>query len=708
VNNEDLQTIDLTHAGGVPTASEIREVLERVRTSRHMVRIITRSPQVVGVLREALEASPSLTFAVHPVGGRGSVQSALIIRPKVRVIDVGYGNEIIKVAPAFEASGYGRPAVAIFSLNRPERVIHAFEMGYDVYVTDKFDQQGTDVYAEDPGQLQDLEAGLRDLLVDAFTAKWRNELLRNVPASGRAASERTVLARAETEGRREAERRFSQQFRGLLSSALLAGEFDLVIDGTPDGSGADNKRRLYEPAAARHPGMKFVYQGGEKASIGEASFSAVAADFDEMTDAHGVRHVSCNTTALSTLGETVGRVLGVPLIIDNTAVRRAADPGDLKGGVTSIQYAAGYHHGPDFLSVFSPEDQARIAGVNTDAALSGSLTRFHVHVLSMRRADGQRLDRRAVQRALAVHSRIALVEFPNGSFNSTLLNELAHNLLPQWASWTPEGANHPLVPITTVWETDDPSELRVLYAVPQESIVAPGNVNLADALFGQAGKDASLAVVNDATGIPQLVAGIETRLPVRGLEQQQVPPIGGGVTVDRLQAWIVGAQQGENVDRRLMQAAEHDNPRLFWAQVDEAGADRDTVQRILDGTYSGGPGAAPAHPADATVQAAQSKPDQARIGVVSADGRIAIAVIEEPKMGEDGRMSYPNPAFAMFAAMEAAAGVMAKGGKLPPALGGRGNLRQEAGLLVIDPEGQPLDLDISRAIVSVRKAEESK
>jgi hypothetical protein len=76
--------------------------------------------------------------------------------------------------------------------------------------------------------------------------------------------------------------------------------------------------------------------------------------------------------------------------------------------------------------------------------------------------------------------------------------------------------------VLTVQETDDPSQLRLIYAVPQESIVAPGNVNAADALLGQASHDASMAIVNDMAGITQLVSNLETRLPVKGLDEAMV------------------------------------------------------------------------------------------------------------------------------------------------------------------------------------------
>lgn len=422
------------------------------------------------------------TFQKH-ILGHDSKQKVFIIQPRIDCVTVGYGNEAIKVIPAFEASGFGVPNVAIFSLDRRERVIHAFEMGYNVYITDRFEKDTSskktvNLYLNYPERLAAFEAELKGLV---------------------------------------GEEHFSRQYKGLLSKAFQEGRFNLIIDATPEGAAPENKKLLYKPALSANPDLKVIYQGGEKEGIAEMSFSAATADYDKIYKTGSLRQVSCNTTFLSTLALTILRWLKTDLAIDNLAFRRVVDPGDVKGAVITSQFATAYHHGPDLYTVTPEEYIGFIKGkVNTDASQSGATTNYHIQIQYLRRVDGRPLYKKEAQEALKERSygRLAVVDFPKDEFDSTRINEIAHNLLPQYLKNTPLGANHILIPIVTVQETDDPSELRIIAAVPQESIVAPSNVNAAHALFGLASQEASLAVVNDALGIAGIKQAVEKRLPL--------------------------------------------------------------------------------------------------------------------------------------------------------------------------------------------------
>lgn len=510
--NENDQTVYvLVEVADAISRANFDRLMRRAAAAQKLIRIVVpqRSPIESRLSEYRKSGSDSgLVTGSHTIWRDGKLWTAFTIQPAKRIVFNGFGNENIKLTAAFRAAGFTNVAVTINSLDRIERVIHAFKMGYDMYVTDR-----------SPDALDTFAHQLRRLLRDSVAATERNRLLDGLPPSSRATAFGRIAREADKAAEAQVDTWFERQFKGALSvDALVDGQFDLVVDGAPDKVGAKNMEILYKPAMERNPHLKVVIQGGEGKSVAEASFNIITAVLEGIQPKRTVRHVSCNTTGLSTMVASFVDALGVPLLVDNTAIRRSVDPGDKKSVAISVGYDAGYHHWPDAQTVLS-EDHLELVEANTDAA-QASVTRFHVHVMSLRRQDGQKLDKQAAQEILAVQPRVALVDFTDGIFDTTALNELFHNLLQQRFTWLPEGASHSLMPIVTVQETDDPSELRLLYAVPQESIVAAGNVNAAQVLLGLVNsKDAALTIVNEAVGINALVSEIESSLPVHGLDQ---------------------------------------------------------------------------------------------------------------------------------------------------------------------------------------------
>jgi len=520
--------------------ADIWPILEQVRQTGKLVRILLPEGSIAEQnlkkilstgLETKIEAMKGLNFSTHSVTRGRDKFTAFIIAPQVPYVIVGYGNEAIKVAPTLEASGFGKPAVAVNSLERIERVIHAFLMGYDVYhadqvQVDKESKKEVLLYNQEPQKLTEFEGKLFKALVDGCIVKARNELLGGLLLSERGDSVKVnkVIAQAKEKGEREASEMFKKQYKGLFSVALNRGEFKVVVDATPEKIGAQNKKLFYEPAAKLYPGMLFIYQGGEEQGVGY-SFSNVSTDYNKLLMEKHIRHVSCNTTGLSTEALSIIEYLGVAMAIDNLAIRRVADPGDFKGGVAATQLQFAYHHGPDLIAV-TPDnlqkalqipEQADKGGklmyyINTDAAQTGGVTLYHHHVLSLVRLDGKPIDINEVKKALAARPDVALVDFPAGIFNGVRVVELSHNLLPQAVREAPDGANHVLVPVVMVRATDDPSEVMLIYAVPQESIVARGQAHIIHAALRMASKDASTEIVDDATGATALVEALETRL----------------------------------------------------------------------------------------------------------------------------------------------------------------------------------------------------
>lgn len=283
---------------------------------------------------------------------------------------------------------------------------------------------------------------------------------------------------------------------GSLEDALP--NTDIVIDGTPGKVGAENLKNIY----SKYDGLKVIFEGGEKAGEGVASFSS-GSNYETVTTGNKVvRVVSCNTTGMDRLINPIAEEHEI--IVDNTANRRLADPGTSgKGNPDAVTYQANYHHGPDLMTVLSEKAKANIAGINTDAAMIPT-THFHFHVLTVRGVNGQ-LNAEKVKQILKVQSRVALVEFPGNLFDTAQILDIDQSML--------SGAAHPFVIIAQVQDSGIKGDVKILYAVPQESDVVPENANALQAMTGLFAKDPAIRVVNEAMGIDNIKAGLEKRLP---------------------------------------------------------------------------------------------------------------------------------------------------------------------------------------------------
>jgi len=82
-------------------------------------------------------------------------------------------------------------------------------------------------------------------------------------------------------------------FKDLLAAC------DVIVDCSPKPQGLKNKEQYYLPA-----GVKVIYQGGEKAPVGQASFTAQC-NYEQCVGLDHVRVVSCNTTGLA---RTIGAI----------------------------------------------------------------------------------------------------------------------------------------------------------------------------------------------------------------------------------------------------------------------------------------------------------------------------------------------------------------------------------------------------------------
>ncbi|HYB04786.1 MAG TPA: type II glyceraldehyde-3-phosphate dehydrogenase, partial [Nitrososphaerales archaeon] len=108
------------------------------------------------------------------------------------------------------------------------------------------------------------------------------------------------------------------------TSKELISESDIVIDATPEDVGSQNKQ-MYEAL-----GKKAIFQGGEEHEVTGTSFVAQC-NFDRARDKKFVRVVSCNTTALCRLLNSLDQDFGISKA-NVVIARRAADPDESSKG----------------------------------------------------------------------------------------------------------------------------------------------------------------------------------------------------------------------------------------------------------------------------------------------------------------------------------------------------------------------------------------
>jgi len=149
----------------------------------------------------------------------------------------------------------------------------------------------------------------------------------------------------------------------------LLKQVDVVVDTTPDGTGAKNKP-LYEKY-----GVKYIFEGGEKHSLTNLSFVA-ARNYLENLNKQGTRVVSCNTTAICRVVGAIHERIGVKRA-RISIFRRASDPWEShkKGIINTVvpELEIPSHHGPDAQTVIKDLDIITLAA-------KGSHNLYHLHM----------------------------------------------------------------------------------------------------------------------------------------------------------------------------------------------------------------------------------------------------------------------------------------------------------------------------------------
>ncbi|AIY89531.1 type II glyceraldehyde-3-phosphate dehydrogenase [Geoglobus acetivorans] len=260
----------------------------------------------------------------------------------------------------------------------------------------------------------------------------------------------------------------------------LLDKADVVVDCSPGKVGAENKP-LYEKK-----GVKAIFQGGERAHVAEASFSALA-NYDEAVGKNFVRVVSCNTTGLARVLSIIKDMYSIKKV-RATMIRRVVDPKeDKKGLVNGIMpdpVKLPSHHAEDVKTV--------LPDVNiVTTAFKVPTTLMHLHSIAVEIDGDVSVD--DVTARFEEEPRIMLFSKEDGFTSTAKIIEFAREYRLRYDLFE-----------NAVWRESinfHDGELYITQAIHQEAIVVPENIDAIRAMFELADKWESMKKTNRTLGI---------------------------------------------------------------------------------------------------------------------------------------------------------------------------------------------------------------
>jgi len=260
---------------------------------------------------------------------------------------------------------------------------------------------------------------------------------------------------------------------------------DIVVDATPGDVGAKNKP-IYEKL-----GVKAIFQGGEEHEVAGFSFNSDC-NYAEAIGKQFARVVSCNTTGLCRIINTIDKEFGVAMV-RAIMVRRGSDPGEIKKGpidaVVLNPVTVPSHHGPDVQTVLPNVPIVTMAMIVPT-------TMMHMHAIQM--TTKKDLSRDRVIELIEKHPRMGLVRTATGITSTAELKEYAMDL----------GRCRSDLFENCIFEGSISATGKDLYffqAIHQEADVVVENVDAIRAMTGIE-KDAakSVRMTNEALGLKAL------------------------------------------------------------------------------------------------------------------------------------------------------------------------------------------------------------
>lgn len=243
---------------------------------------------------------------------------------------------------------------------------------------------------------------------------------------------------------------------GSLEELLASGKIDVVVDCTPEGIGALNK------AMYAKYGVKAIFQGGEKADVGQMTFNSFV-NYEEAIGKQFVRVPSCNTTSLIRTLNVLDKLSQIEEV-DAAIIRRASDPADTeKTIINTIEPTMKLpsHHGPDVQTVLKHIDIKTMA-------FKVPTTLAHVHAVHAEVKKLPKIDE--LKEAFLKNTRIILLKASDGYTNTATVIERFRDL----------GRPRNDMPEVMIWEeTISAKDDDVFWShmVHQESIIVPENID---------------------------------------------------------------------------------------------------------------------------------------------------------------------------------------------------------------------------------------
>lgn len=257
----------------------------------------------------------------------------------------------------------------------------------------------------------------------------------------------------------------------------LIEKVDVILDASPSKVGMSNKQ-IYI-----NKGKKIIYQGGEATNIAEASFVAQC-NFEKAKETNSIRVVSCNTTGLCRLLNSIDIHFGVELARVMIA-RRANDPDEHgKGIIDAVSLhpiKIPSHHGPDVNTVLP-----NLKVITT--AIKIPTTHMHLHILIIS-LKNRTVTVEKVLKVLKNTPRIILISSKDGFKSTGQLFDYARELgrlrsdLYELAVWSDS--------INII-----DGELYIYMGVGQEAIVIPENIDAIRAIVGGYTKEESMTITD--------------------------------------------------------------------------------------------------------------------------------------------------------------------------------------------------------------------
>lgn len=256
----------------------------------------------------------------------------------------------------------------------------------------------------------------------------------------------------------------SNNFNCVGDVNSLLKQVDVIVDATPNGVGAKNKKK-YDQL-----GVKSIFQGGEAHDLTGFSFVA-GVNYNEALDKQSLRVVSCNTTAICRIVNPFAKkeILDVAHI---TLARRGADPIDSHKqgplGTVKLEENIPSHQGSDAQKV--------IPNLNIiTAAITIPTTLGHLHVAFLRL--GKKTRREEVVALLKSAPRVVPIRYKDGLVAENQVVELMRDLKrPRGDMWE-----------VVFWEDSlyvDGYDVVFYYQVHNEAIVIPENIDSIRAISG--------------------------------------------------------------------------------------------------------------------------------------------------------------------------------------------------------------------------------